>query len=127
MWLSKNVCYEIPYNVKGIVKYTGSKETSKDICKDRKIGTKLCHPKPYQLLLDAINAPKEQQAQKLFMFVDNWYKQLSDTKRPYIPKGGCKYHGIPDVGTDSYLGYWCVEAVAAVKAANPYPPEPPTK
>ena len=40
MWLSKNVCYEIPYNVKGIVKYTGSKETSKDICKDRKIGTR---------------------------------------------------------------------------------------
>ena len=40
MWQSKNERYEIPYNVKGIVKYTGSKETSKDICKDRKIGTR---------------------------------------------------------------------------------------
>ena len=40
MWWSKNSLYEIPYNVKGIVKYTGSKETSKDICKDKKIGTR---------------------------------------------------------------------------------------
>ena len=40
MWLSKNSRYEIPYNVKGIVKYTGLEETSKDICKDRKIGTR---------------------------------------------------------------------------------------
>ena len=36
MWWSKNSVYEKPYNVKGIVKYTGSQETSKDICKDRK-------------------------------------------------------------------------------------------
>jgi hypothetical protein len=40
MWLSKNHSYETPYSVKGIVKYAGSKETSKDICKDRKIGTR---------------------------------------------------------------------------------------
>ena len=40
MWWSKNRIYEIPYNVMGIVKYTGSEETSKDICKDRKIGTR---------------------------------------------------------------------------------------
>ena len=40
MWWSKNVLYERPCNVTGIVKYTGSEETSKDICKDRKIGTR---------------------------------------------------------------------------------------
>lgn len=40
MWWSKNRRYETPYNVIGVVKYTGSKETSKDICKDRKIGTR---------------------------------------------------------------------------------------
>lgn len=91
--------------------------------KNRKIGTKLCHPKPYQLLLDAINAPKEQQAQKLFLFVDNWYKQLGDKKRPYLPKGMPKtpswYDFVKYVGPDGwYFGNWCIEAVAAVKAFN---------
>lgn len=88
--------------------------------KNRKIGAKLCHPKPYQLLLDAINAPKEQQAQKLFLFVDNWYKQLGDKKKPYIPKGMMKYpswHGCSSC-QGLYFGYWCIEAVAAVKAFN---------
>ena len=40
MWCSSNRFCELPYNVTGIVKYTGSEETSKDICKDRKIGTR---------------------------------------------------------------------------------------
>ena len=36
MWCSSNRFCELPYNVTGIVKYTGLQETSKDICKDRK-------------------------------------------------------------------------------------------
>ena len=40
MWLSKNFVYEHPYNITGIVKYAGLERTSKDICKDRKIGTR---------------------------------------------------------------------------------------
>ncbi len=39
MWISKNVLYESPCNVKGITKLTGSKMAPKGICKDRKIGT----------------------------------------------------------------------------------------
>ena len=39
MWFGKNVKYEKPYVVTGDVKFTGSKETSKGICKDRTIGT----------------------------------------------------------------------------------------
>lgn len=88
----------------------------------RKIGSKLCHTKPYQRLLDAINAPKEQQAEKLKIFVEKWYTELIRqpkkeqpkevealfSKRPYWYKD----HEIDG----AYFGYWCIEAVAAVKA-----------
>jgi len=87
---------------------------------DRQIGNKLCHPKPYQRLLDTINAPKNKQAKLLFTFVDKWYSELNrppkkglseDTamyERPYW----YKYHTLEG----GYFGYWCVEAVAAVRA-----------
>ena len=39
MWFSKNWMYEKPYVVIGDVKFTGSEETPKGICKDRTIGT----------------------------------------------------------------------------------------
>jgi len=37
---SKNLCYERPYIVTGNIKLINLKEASKDICKDRKIGTR---------------------------------------------------------------------------------------
>jgi hypothetical protein len=88
---------------------------------NRKIGTKLCHLKPYQRLLDVVNAPLEQQAKFLSAFVENWYEELNRLpknkklsedaammERPYW----YKYHTIEG----AYFGYWCVEAVAVVKA-----------
>lgn len=87
----------------------------------RRIGTKLCHPKPYQRLLDAINAPKDKQPKLLFAFVNNWYKELdrppkkglSEQTAMYDRPYWYKYHN-PMGG--AYFGYWCIEAVAAVKA-----------
>jgi hypothetical protein len=49
----------------------------------RRIGNKLCHPKPYQRLLLALQAQPEQQAKMLADFVKHWYKELN---RP--PKAG---------------------------------------
>ena len=38
--LSKNALYEKPYIVKGNNKHTGSKDTPKDICKDKELWNK---------------------------------------------------------------------------------------
>jgi hypothetical protein len=38
--MSKNFCYENPYNVTGIIKIVGWWETPNKICKDKNIGTK---------------------------------------------------------------------------------------
>jgi hypothetical protein len=40
VWLSKNVFYERPYDVKGVDKLAGSKRKPKAKCKDRVIGTR---------------------------------------------------------------------------------------
>ena len=40
MWSSKNHLYEKPYSVTGAIKFTGLKETSKVICKDKVVGTR---------------------------------------------------------------------------------------
>lgn len=90
----------------------------------RKLGFKLCHPKPYQRLLDAIDAPMEEQAKLLKAFVENWYIELNrlpknkklseDTammERPYWYK-----YGEQNLTGGAYFGQWCVEAIAAVKA-----------
>lgn len=90
----------------------------------RKIGDKLCHPNPYQRLLDTTSAPVEQQAKLLASFVENWYVELNrlpknkslseDTmiyERPYWYKYGEK-----NIAGGAYFGQWCVEAIAVVKA-----------
>jgi hypothetical protein len=83
----------------------------------RKIGTKLAHPKPYKRLLEAIDAPRERQPRLLYEFLDNWYRELDRPgskkqhamyERPYW----YRYHTLEG----GYFGYWCIEAVAAVKA-----------
>lgn len=87
----------------------------------RKIGHALIYPKPYQGLLEAIDASSSMQALKLSEFVGLWYKELAvavksgrraqaySSRVPYW----YEYHK-PMRG--AYFGYWCVEAVAAVKA-----------
>lgn len=83
----------------------------------RRIGAELCYPKPYARLLDAVLAPRDKQPELLKAFVDHWYEELDRpaTKtmsamytRPYW----YKYHELEG----GYFGYWCIEAVAAVKA-----------
>lgn len=88
----------------------------------RKIGASLCYPKPYVRLLEAIDAPEERQALQLKQFVERWYQETGGAARsgreaqaiafkaPYWHN----YHRIKG----AYFGYWCLEAVAAVKAFN---------
>jgi len=86
----------------------------------RRIGSQLCHPKPYKRLLDAINAPADKQPKLFFTFVDKWYfelgrppkKGLSEDAAIHIRPYWYGYHTIKS----GYFGYWCIEAVAAVKA-----------
>lgn len=89
----------------------------------RKIGSKLCHPKPYRRLLNAINAPLDKQPVLLREFVDQWFVELGN---PATPERATQagQHEKPywyfylnyDFEGGAYFGQWCVEAVAAVKA-----------
>jgi len=83
---------------------------------NRKIGEQLLHKRPYQRLLKAIDAPKENQSALLRSFVDYWYPELARKGKEelwwYI-YGDPKKHPL-EMG--SYFGRWCVEAIAAVKA-----------
>lgn len=89
----------------------------------RKIGTKLCHPKPYQRLLDAVNAPKAEQAKLLLAFVERWYVELDRRPKKGPSEKTAMYdrpywhrYGDENFEGGAYFGRWCVEAVAAVKA-----------
>lgn len=89
----------------------------------RKIGTKLCHPKPYRRLLAAVNAPTEQQAQLLQDFVRHWYQDLNRPPKPGLSEMTAMYdrpywytYGNKGSHDSGDFGRWCVEAVAAVKA-----------
>ncbi len=90
---------------------------------ERKIGTKLCHPKPYLRLLKAVNALPEQQAQLLQDFVQHWYQDLNRPPKPGLSEMTAMYdrpywytYGDRNFEGGAYFGRWCVEAVAAVKA-----------
>lgn len=89
----------------------------------RKIGEALCHPKPYQRLLHAIDAPVEQQPCLLAEFVANWYRELDRPAKPGNAPATAMYarpywytYGDKNFEGGAYFGRWCVEAVAAVKA-----------
>ena len=84
---------------------------------DRKIGTALCHPKPYRRLLDAVLARPDDQPRLLLEFVKHWYMELDRPSTKGLPAVYAQpywYNCHEQEG--SYFGYWCVEAVAAVKA-----------
>ena len=89
----------------------------------RKIGDTLCHPKPYQRLLKAIDAPSAQQAGLLADFVQHWYRELDRPAKPGNAPATAMYerpywytYGDVNFEGGAYFGRWCVEAVAAVKA-----------
>jgi hypothetical protein len=90
----------------------------------RSIGNSLCHPKPYQHLLDVIVSPADSRANLLKDFVESWYSELNrpaknknlsgDTaiyERPYWYK-----YGETNMDGGAYFGQWCIEAVAVAKA-----------
>ncbi|CAN7750178.1 DUF1911 domain-containing protein [Variovorax sp. LjRoot84] len=87
---------------------------------NRKIGASLCYPKPYARLLEAIDAPQDRQALLLSQFVEHWYKEVGNAAKSGQQKQASafkapnwhNYHRLEG----GYFGYWCVEAVAAVKA-----------
>ena len=87
---------------------------------NRKIGTHLCYPKPYQRLLEAIDSPHAKQAAKLKSFIEHWYDEIGSAAKsgrekqaePYKYPYWYRYVTLEG----GYFGYWCVEAVAAVKA-----------
>jgi hypothetical protein len=89
----------------------------------RRVGTKLLHAKPYARLLEAVDAPVDQQAALLRDFVDHWYPELKrpaprNKKAPTVEPFWYIY-GDPEkhpLEMGSYFGRWCIEAVAAVKA-----------
>jgi len=83
---------------------------------DRIIGEQLLHKKPYQRLLKAINAPRDEQPALLKQFVEHWYVELN---RPGDQQPYWYIYGDPEkhsLEMGSYFGRWCIEAVAAVKA-----------
>jgi len=91
---------------------------------NRKIGTILRHPKPYQRLLEVNAAPLDKQAILLSSFVENWYIELNELPRNEAPSKKtttssrpywCRY-GEQNMEGGAYFGQWCAEAVAAVKA-----------
>jgi hypothetical protein len=90
----------------------------------RPIGNSLCHPKPYQHLLNVIVSSTENQGNLLKDFVEFWYSELNrpakDKKlsedaaiydRPYWYK-----YGETNMAGGAYFGQWCIEAVAIAKA-----------
>ncbi len=89
----------------------------------RRIGSALLHAKPYVRLLEAVDAPKNQQAALLRDFVRHWYAELKrpapeDKRAPTMEPFWYTY-GDPEkfpLDKGSYFGRWCIEAVAAVKA-----------
>ncbi|WP_433691942.1 PoNe immunity protein domain-containing protein [Herbaspirillum seropedicae] len=90
----------------------------------RLIGDRICHPKPYQRLLDAVNASPEDRADLLKDFVEHWYLELNRPPRNKNTSDDVAVHERPywykygevNMAGGAYFGQWCVEAVAVAKA-----------
>lgn len=87
---------------------------------ERKIGVSLCHPKQYRDLLATVQSPRDQQSALLAEYVGSWYAKF---EKP--PKKGLSrvtnLHERPywydfDQYDGAYFGFWCIEAVAVVRA-----------
>lgn len=87
--------------------------------KERKIGDKLLHKKPYGRLLKAIESSKEKQPELLLEFVNNWYDELyrkKEDENPWWYMKGVSMEKILEMG--NYFGYWCVESAICTKVFN---------
>jgi hypothetical protein len=87
----------------------------------RRIGSRLCHPKPYARLLAALEAPTpEERARLLGEFLRHWYGELDRKGTREVPAVYARPYwyqfGEQNFEGGAYFGRWCVEAVAAVKA-----------
>lgn len=87
----------------------------------RKIGSQLCYRKPYTRLMKAIDAPIAEQPGLLNEFVERWYSEIasaakSGRDKQAVPFKEPYWHGYHHPMKGAYFGYWCLEAVAAVKA-----------
>lgn len=87
---------------------------------DRRVGETLCHPIPYQRLLDAVLATPENRPVLLRAFVDKWYRELNRSPKKGLSEETAVYERPYWYNSHKleggYFGYWCIEAVAAVKA-----------
>jgi hypothetical protein len=86
----------------------------------RQVGTSLCYRKPYARLLEAIDAPRSRQASLLAIFVECWYEEVgaaakSGREKQAVPHKEPYWRGYHRL-EGGYFGYWCLEALAAVKA-----------
>ena len=68
---------------------------------DRPVSTKVLYAKPYQLLLDVLDAEQTQQAILMNKFMDVWYPSC-------VKNGFYETHNITN--NFGYGGYWCFEA-----------------
>jgi hypothetical protein len=90
----------------------------------RRVGSKLCHPRPYGRLLIAIESKgTDAAAAYLRDFVDNWFKELDRHPKKELSRETTAYarpywydFGSCDISGGAYFGRWCVEAVGAVRA-----------
>ena len=93
---------------------------------ERHIGRDLCFRRPYGYLLDAIDAPRSAQAEKLKAFLDHWYPDLGHYKDfarepqidPYPFPSWYRYGSPRKIAGGIYHGLWCLEAAVAVKVFN---------
>ncbi|HUH29943.1 MAG TPA: PoNi-like cognate immunity protein [Rhodanobacter sp.] len=87
---------------------------------ERRVGETLCHPMPYQRLFDAVLATPEKQPVLLRAFVDKWYRELNRSPKKGLSEETAVYERPYWYNSHKleggYFGYWCIEAVAAVKA-----------
>lgn len=87
----------------------------------RRVGDSLCYPKPYAQLLKAADAKVSAQPALLAKFVSYWYQDVGSAARSGREKQAVPYkkpywHSYHSPMKGAYFGYWCLEAVAAVKA-----------
>ncbi|UCJ17900.1 DUF1911 domain-containing protein [Pseudomonas sp. MM211] len=72
----------------------------------RAVSNELVFPKQYALLMQALDAPSQEQSNLVKKFLDGWYKGNKNLAAWYDNHKG------EDTG---YVGYWCFEAALVVK------------
>lgn len=89
---------------------------------ERKIGRTLCFPRPYQGLLDVVQAPEAQRSKLLRDYLDVWFQSLNNSGHSSFPndhRSPYWWNFCDDVELGmkgGYFGCWCIEAVAVARA-----------